>query len=148
LQLSPLLANITLDGIENIHKSVRYADDMVFLLKPNDNANEILKQIEEFLQPRGLPYSENDFINVKGDYSPFNGDILYWSKRQSQLYDGATSKPLTLQNHKCGYCGLSFADGEKIHLHHLDGNHHNWKPKNLLAVHRSCHNLIHSCKGK
>jgi group II intron reverse transcriptase/maturase len=28
--ISPLLANIALDGIENIHKSVRYADDMVF----------------------------------------------------------------------------------------------------------------------
>jgi RNA-directed DNA polymerase len=267
--ISPLLANIALDGIENIHKSVRYADDMVFFLKPKDNANKILEQIEDFLHQRGLnikasktrlvsatdgfdflgwnfrvqkngkfkstpsednfkafkakvksivnnsnygakvkaeklapivrgwrnyhryckmsgskfslwfinnrtfkvfnsepnmnrhqaenlikkafpavPYSENDFVNVKGDYSPFNGDIVYWSKRQSQLYDGATSKALTLQNHKCGHCGLSFADGERIHLHHIDENHHNWKPKNLLAVHRSCHNFIHTRKGK
>ena len=30
--VSPLLANIALNGIENIHKSVRYADDMVFVL--------------------------------------------------------------------------------------------------------------------
>lgn len=34
--ISPLLANIALNGIERIHPSVRYADDMVFFLKPND----------------------------------------------------------------------------------------------------------------
>lgn len=267
--ISPLLANIALDGIENIHKSVRYADDVTIFLKPKDDANKILEQIKDFLHQRGLnikadktrfvsatdgfdflgwnfrvqkngkfkstpsednfkafkakvksivnnsnygakvkaeklapivrgwrnyhryckmsgskfslwfinnrtfkvfnsepnmshqraenlikkafpavPYSENDFVNVLGDYSPFNGDIVYWSKRQSQLYDGATSKALTLQNYKCGHCGLSFVDGERIHLHHIDENHHNWKPKNLLAVHRSCHNFIHTRKGK
>ncbi len=27
---SPLLANIALDGIEKIHKSVRYADDLMY----------------------------------------------------------------------------------------------------------------------
>ena len=35
---SPLLANIALNGIEQIHTSVRYADDMVFILKPKDDA--------------------------------------------------------------------------------------------------------------
>ena len=40
--VSPLLANIALNGIESIHNSVRYADDMVFILKPEDNADEIL----------------------------------------------------------------------------------------------------------
>jgi RNA-directed DNA polymerase len=95
-----------------------------------------------------VPYSENKFINVKGDYSPFNGDIVYWSQRKSKLYDGATSKAILGQNHKCGHCGLSFVDGEKIHLHHQDGNHDNWKPKNLLAVHESCHDFLHTSKGK
>ena len=36
--VSPLLANIALNGIEEIHQSVRYADDMVIILKPEDNA--------------------------------------------------------------------------------------------------------------
>ena len=39
--VSPDLANIALNGIENIHPSVRYADDMVFFLKPRDNAEKI-----------------------------------------------------------------------------------------------------------
>jgi len=46
--VSPLLANIALDGIESIHQSVRYADDMVIILKPKDNAPEILDRISQF----------------------------------------------------------------------------------------------------
>ena len=40
--VSPLLANIALNGIEDIHQSVRYADDMVIILKPKDDAEVIL----------------------------------------------------------------------------------------------------------
>ncbi len=262
-----LLANIALDGIENIHTSVRYADDMVLILKPKDDAEKIFKDIEKFLADRGLkvkesktklvkstdgfdflgwhfkvqtngkfrcvpsednyktfrkkvkdivncsnygakkkakklvplvrgwrnyhryckmdgsrfslwrmdnsafktfnkeknlnrytakelvkkafpavPYSENRHINVKGNKSPYDGDMTYWSKRNSKLYDGTTSKCLKKQDHSCGYCGLKFTDDERVHLHHIDGNHDNWKTKNLLAVHQSCHQYIHMGK--
>lgn len=266
--VSPLLANIALNGIEKIHPSVRYADDMVFFLKPSDNAELILKEITSFLAIRGLNvkasktslvsatqgfdflgwhfrvqnngkfrcvpsqdnfqafrtkvksivnssnygalakaeelapivrgwrnyhryckmngssfslwflayrtlkvfkretkmnryqaealikrafpavgYAENRFVNVKGDASPFNGDIIYWSKRESKLYDGATAKALIKQNHSCGSCGLKFVDGERIHLHHINGEHNDWNPNNLLAIHQSCHQYIHSSKS-
>merc|ERR1711912_183279 len=56
--VSPLLANIALNGIEEIHYSVRYADDMVFILKPSDNAELVLSKIEKFLAARGLKVSE------------------------------------------------------------------------------------------
>jgi len=56
--VSPLLANIALNGIEEIHQSVRYADDMVFVLKPNDNAELILDKISQFLAERGMKVSE------------------------------------------------------------------------------------------
>jgi RNA-directed DNA polymerase len=42
---SPLLANIALNGIEDIHQSVRYADDMVIILKPKDEAEQILARL-------------------------------------------------------------------------------------------------------
>ena len=90
-----------------------------------------------------VPYSENKHVMVKGDASPFDGNIVYWSKRESNLYDGYTAKALMKQNHTCGHCGLKFVDGEKINLHHIDRNHNNWKAKNLLAVHKSCHQYIH-----
>ena len=265
--VSPLLANIALNGIEDIHQSVRYADDMVILLKPGENAEVILGKISQFLPERGMnvsekkthitattdgfdflgwhfkvqsngkfrcfpsvdnfkafrqkvkhivnnsnygaavkaeklapvvrgwrnyhrycklngsrfslwyinhrafnvfnkepkqnrhtvreliekafptvPYSENKHIKVKGDKSPFDGDITYWSERNSKLYDGATSLALKRQDHTCGYCGLKTLSDEQVHLHHIDGNHHNWKKNNLLAIHSSCHDYIHMSK--
>ena len=56
--VSPLLANIALNGIEDIHQSVRYADDMVFILKPKDDAVAILEKISQFLAERGMKVSE------------------------------------------------------------------------------------------
>ena len=266
--VSPLLANIALNGIEAIHQSVRYADDMVFILKPQDDAEEILTQISKFLAERGLkvserktklicttdgfdflgwhfrvqangkfrsvpsvdnfkafrqkvkaivnhsnygaavkalklapvvrgwrnyhrfcklegsrfslyflqhraykvfnketkqtrysskklldqafpavPYSENKYINVRGEKSPYDGDIVYWSERNSKLYDNITSKALKKQSHSCKTCGLKFVGDEKVHLHHSDGNHQNWKHNNLVAIHESCHDYLHMCKS-
>jgi group II intron reverse transcriptase/maturase len=280
--VSPLLANIALNGIESIfsyhHKgqvkgvmiepSIRYADDMVIVLRPEDDADKILEQIGKFLEARGMKvsekktkvtattdgfdflgwhfkvqkngkfrstpsadnfkafrkkvkaivnnsnygaiekakrlapvvrgwrnyhkfckmdgsrnslyfirkrafkvfnkeskqnryssktlldkafpavsYSENKHINVKGNKSPYDGDIAYWSERNSKLYNGYTSKALKRQNHSCKICGLKFTDEERVHLHHVDGNHSNWKHKNLVAIHESCHDYTHMSKG-
>jgi group II intron reverse transcriptase/maturase len=279
--ISPLLANIALNGIESIHHhqvegakkgtlaypSIRYADDMVIILKPEDDATEILEKIDKFLANKGMklsekktkltattdgfdflgwhfkvqsngkfrstpsvdnykkfrqkvkaivnnsnygskvkaeklapivrgwrnyhrfcrmdgsrfslwhtrlrtwrvinkerkltrestnnlidksfpavPYSENKHVNVKGNKSPFDGDITYWSERNSKLYDGETSKALKRQNHTCGHCGMKCTSEEQIHLHHIDGNHNNRKVKNLIAIHESCHDYIHMSK--
>ncbi len=268
--VSPLLANIALNGIESLGQSIRYADDMVFILKPGENAGQLLGLVEEFLAARGMnvsplktkvtastdgfdflgwhfyvqkgngkfrsvpseanfkafrlkvkhivnnsnygaeikvsklapivrgwrnyhkyckrdgsrfslwdlshsafkrfkkqktinryqaeemvkiafpriSYSENKFANVKGDKSPFDGDVNYWSKRNSIFYDGTIAKALKEQNHSCGHCGLKFLDEEKVELHHIDGNHSNWKTKNLLAIHRSCHHYVHMSKSR
>ena len=266
--VSPLLANIALNGIENTHKSVRYADDMIFILKPDESAEQILEKIKQFLAARGMeiserktkltattdgfnflgwnfrvqkngkfrcrpstdnyeafrkkvktiinnsnygakikaknlapivrgwrkyhsycktdgarnslyyiqnrafkvfsrekkqnrksskqllnqafppiPYSENKFVVVKGDKSPYDGDVTYWSKRNSKLYDGNTSKALKRQNHSCGFCELKLMSEERVHLHHIDGNHSNWKQDNLLALHESCHDYLHMSKS-
>ncbi|WP_293080950.1 reverse transcriptase domain-containing protein [Moorena sp. SIO3H5] len=267
--VSPLLANVALNGIEDIHTSLRYADDMVFILKPKDNAATILEKVKKFLTDRGMEiseektkltratdgfnflgwrfrvrkdgkfscvpsednhrairqkiknivnnsnygakikaqklapivrgwrnhhnscdmssprdslwfmnrtanrkfrkekkvnryqanelckkafpkvgYKQNQHVNVKGTKSPYDGDLVYWSKRNSRLYSDATSKALKRQNHSCGHCGLKFLEDESVHLHHVDGNHDNWKTKNLSAVHQSCHQQIHSLQAK
>ena len=278
--LSPLLANIALNGIERIGeyesyykvipRCIRYADDMVYFLKPEDDAKQLLDEIEEFLAQRGMnvsqkktkvtastdgfdflgwhfyiqkdngkfrsvpstenfkafrkkvkniinnsnygaetkvsklapivrgwrnyhkhcnmngtkeslwfindqtrkvflkqesidkkqavnlvrrafptvSFSENRFVNVRGDKSPFDGDINYWSKRNSKLYDGTTAKTLRKQNHSCKQCGLKFLNEERIELHHIDGNHNNWESSNLSAIHRSCHQYLHMSKSE
>jgi group II intron reverse transcriptase/maturase len=288
--VSPLLANIALNGIESIHRyhtngegrrvtdktpekyiaypSVRYADDMVIVLRPEDDANKILADIDKFLAKSGMkisekktkitaatdgfdflgwhfkvhsngkfnctpseenfkkfrqkvknivncsnygskvkapkltpivrgwreyhkfcdmegakfslwflrhrthtvfnkeahndsaksvelvkkafpivPTSQNAHVMVKGKKSPFDGDLVYWSQRNSKLYFGATSKALQKQNHTCDYCGLKLTSDERVHLHHIDGNHDNQKPKNLLAIHESCHDYLHMGKS-
>ncbi|NEQ85509.1 MAG: RNA-dependent DNA polymerase [Moorea sp. SIO2I5] len=262
--VSPLLANVALNGIENIHTSLRYADDMVFILKPKDDADKILNKVKKFLAERGMEiseektkltkatdgfdflgwrfrvrkdgkfscipseenhrtirkkikavvnssnygakvkaqklapivrgwrnyhsscdmsslrdslwfmnktahrkfrkekktdrynatelckkafpkvgYKQNQHVNVRGTKSPYDGDLVYWSNRNSRLYSDATSDALKKQNHSCGHCGLRFLEGEDVHLHHINGNHDNWLKKNLLAVHQSCHQMIH-----
>jgi 5-methylcytosine-specific restriction endonuclease McrA len=93
-----------------------------------------------------VPYSENRFVKVKGDKSPYDGDMTYWSKRNSKLYNNHTARTLKRQNHTCGHCGLKFIGSERVHLHHIDGNHQNWRKDNLLAVHESCHDYIHMGK--
>jgi RNA-directed DNA polymerase len=95
-----------------------------------------------------VPYSENKHTNVKGEKSPYDGDITYWSNRNSKLYYGATSKALKKQSHSCATCGLQFIGEERIHLHHVDGNHQNWNPKNLVAIHQSCHQFTHISKSE
>ena len=76
-----------------------------------------------------------------------NGNTAYWSERNSKLYFGETSKALKKQNHRCASCGLKFIDEERIHLHHIDGNHVNWKKNNLEAIHESCHDYKHMSKS-
>ncbi len=261
---SPLLANIALNGIEELHTCVRYADDMLFFLKPKDNADKILSKVENFLAERGMhismektkvtpatqgfdflgwhckvqknkkyrctpstdnykafmlkvktiitnsnmspeekvkqlapivrgwrqyhkyckmdgsrfslwnthrsffyrltklksigknkgielckkafpavAYSENKFINVKGDSSPYNGNLTYWSERNSKLYTGYTVSLLKEQNHTCPVCGTILMHDENIELHHLDGNHNNWRRSNVSVMHKSCHQYLH-----
>jgi len=73
--VSPLLANIALNGIEGIHPSVRYADDMIFFLKPQDDAEKVLEKVSEFLRERGMEVSEEK-TKVTATTSGF--DFLGW----------------------------------------------------------------------
>ena len=145
-------------GWRNYHKYCKMDGSRFSLWGLNHSAFKRFKkqktinryQAEEMVK-RAFPsvkYSENKFVNVKGDKSPFDGDLTYWSKRNSVLYDGVIAKTLRKQSHSCGHCGLKFLEGEKVELHHIDGNHNNWKLKNLLAIHRSCHHYVHMSKNR
>lgn len=94
-----------------------------------------------------VSWKENKFINVKGDKSPYDGDITYWSERECKLYDSISAQLIKKQKHTCGVCGMKFLPGEDVHLHHIDENHNNWKRSNLMVVHHSCHHYIHMSKS-
>lgn len=267
--ISPLLCNIALHGIEDLHneirgsefrqRGIRYADDMIFFLKPEEDATALRLKLDKFLAERGLkikesktqlvkstdgfdflgwhfkvklknhkfvsypskknrstivkkikfimrdsrrplkerfskikviyrgwrnyhqycdmsqintwqisnwvyrfakrrssikkeqlletvksifnnhPYKVNGYINVRQNKSPYDGDWIYWSKRQDLRYETLPYKVTKRQKYKCGRCHLHFQSKDCIELHHIDGNPNNNKYKNLLSIHRFCH---------
>lgn len=66
--ISPLLCNVALNGIEDLHNQIRgsqskqlgirYADDLIFFLKSKENATILLNKIKIFLEERGLQINE------------------------------------------------------------------------------------------
>jgi group II intron reverse transcriptase/maturase len=67
--ISPLLCNIALHGVEDLHnewvyrsrwhqKGLRYADDMIFILNEDESWNELFNKVKEFLMTRGLKPQE------------------------------------------------------------------------------------------
>ncbi len=109
---------------------------------------------------------------VKGDASPYDGNLTYWVGRNSkprakakgrkgtQLHPNCpiapspphpsrtlrlcvtppTAEAIERQKGKCPHCNRLFMERDgAVELHHIDGNHHNSKKKNLVALHRDCH---------
>jgi RNA-directed DNA polymerase len=46
----------------------------------NNTATELVKKACP-----SVPYSENRHVNVKRNKSPYDGDLVYWSQRNSKL---------------------------------------------------------------
>ena len=135
-----------MDGARNSLSYTRKRAYKVFNRESKQNRYTSKKLLKQAFP--AVPYSENKFVMLKGDKSPYDGNTVYWSKRNSKLYDGETSKALRRQNHSCATCQLKFTGNERVHLHHVDGNHSNWKYENLVAIHESCHDYIHMSNSK
>ena len=88
--VSPLLANIALNGVEElnhykahnsrrgkykIYQAIRYADDVVIILRPQDDADLALNKVKEFLAERGMNVSE---AKTKLTASTSGFDFLGW----------------------------------------------------------------------
>ena len=269
--ISPLLSNIALNGVEDLHNEIRgkesrqrglrYADDMIFFLKPGEDAVKLRLKLDQFLKERGLKieesksqlvkstegfdflgwhfkvkaknqkfvsypskknrtkimekikeimrdsrlsilkrlskikvvyrgwrnyhqycdmsqvntwtisnwvyrfgkkrssmdkntllewvkdifnghtYKVNGYINVRHNKTPYDGDWVYWSRRQDSRYETLHYKMAKSQKYQCSKCKLYFQSKDRIEIHHIDGNPQNNKYKNLSAEHRSCHQL-------
>jgi group II intron reverse transcriptase/maturase len=83
--ISPVLCNIALHGVEDLNnakirgqkyqRGFRYADDIVFIVMPNECGNTLLNKVKEFLDKRGLKAEEAKTRLV----SPLEGfDFLGW----------------------------------------------------------------------
>jgi retron-type reverse transcriptase len=109
-----------------------------FINKHNSYIRYTAKEAVNKAFPK-IGYKVNSFVKVEADSSPYNGNLIYWAERENKNYDNHTTKALKKQKFKCNACNLKFLPGDKVELHHIDGNHNNWKPRNLEALHRECH---------
>jgi RNA-directed DNA polymerase len=87
--------------------------------------------------------SSNDYVKVKGDKSPFDGDTVYWSSRLGTHPEmpNRKAKLLKQQKGKCPWCELLFQEWDVIEVDHKIpkalGGKDEWT--NLQLLHRHCH---------
>ena len=66
-------------------------------------------------------YSVNDYVKVKGEVSPFNGDTTYWTTRKGSHPELSTRVATLLKKQKgrCAHCGLTFRDEDILEVDHI-----------------------------
>jgi RNA-directed DNA polymerase len=83
------------------------------------------------------------FVKVKGRASPYDGNLLYWSKRLKAhpLVKGELGKLLHIQKGKCRRCGLLFRDGDVLEIDHILATAIGGPERieNKCVLHRHCH---------
>jgi RNA-directed DNA polymerase len=86
------------------------------------------------------------YVKVRGNASPYDGNMLYWSQRLKKhpLLSQTKAKLLQKQQGKCRWCELHFRDGDLMELDHLDRNHNNNALSNLMVLHLHCHDERHA----
>jgi 5-methylcytosine-specific restriction endonuclease McrA len=87
--------------------------------------------------------SSTDYVKVKGDKSPYDDDLVYWSTRLGKhpQMPNRKAKLLKQQKGKCPWCGLSFQEWDVLEVDHITPRAIGGKDeyKNLQLLHRHCH---------
>ena len=82
-------------------------------------------------------------VKVKGNASPYDGNLVYWSSRMGKNPEMPTrvAKLLKVQKGKCTRCGLHFRSGDVMEVDHIIPKSKCGKDeyKNLQLLHRHCH---------
>lgn len=111
-----------------------------------------------FATPEGLRlyrYNETPIkrhIKVEGSRSPFDGNMIYWTKRLKNhpMIKGLLGRLLKDQKVHCPWCSLFFKDGDLLEIDHI-------LPKrwggtdtyaNMQVLHRHCHDQKHGAHDK
>ncbi len=87
--------------------------------------------------------SSTKYVKVKGDVSPFNGNLVYWSIRIGRSPDLPTRKATLLNKQRgvCPWCCLRFREGDILEEDHILARALGGKDeyKNLQLLHGHCH---------
>lgn len=83
------------------------------------------------------------YVKVKGDTSPFDGNLVYWSTRMGNHPEMPKREATLLkrQKGKCTHCGLYFTETSVMEVDHIipksKGGRNTYD--NLQLLHRHCH---------
>ena len=84
-----------------------------------------------------------DYVKVKGNASPYDGNLLYWAKRLKQhpSVHNEKAKLLKIQQWLCPRCGLYFREGDLLEVDHSIPTALGGKDvrSNKWVYHRHCH---------
>ncbi len=90
-------------------------------------------------------------IKVKGESSPYDGNLVYWSTRMGNNPEmpSRVSKLLKKQKGKCPHCGLFFRENDVIEVDHKIPKSQGGKDSydNWQLLHRHCHDKKTSNDG-
>jgi RNA-directed DNA polymerase len=87
--------------------------------------------------------SIRDYVKVKGECSPYDGQEIYWSSRlgTNPLMSRSQAMLLKKQGGKCNLCKLRLLEEDILEIDHIiplkDGGRKNYQ--NVQIVHRHCH---------
>ena len=100
-------------------------------------SDKIITHLEEIFN--GHSYRVNRHSAVRGNRSVYDGDLIYWSKKNAKQYEGPLATAIRNQGYRCNCCKLRFSGSDWIELHHKNGINSDFSRKNVEALHRSCH---------
>lgn len=82
-------------------------------------------------------------VKVKGELSPYDGNLVYWSTRMGNnpQMSKRVSSLLKWQKGKCTHCGLFFRENDVMEIDHIIPKSQGGKDeyKNWQLLHRHCH---------
>ena len=117
--------------------SIRYWMFKFVRKSTNMPTEEIISHLDSIFN--GHSYRVNRHSAVRGEKSVYDGDLVYWSKKNSKRYNGPLATVMRNQGYRCNACGIRFSGEDWIELHHENGINNDFRLSNVKALHRTCH---------
>ncbi|MGH2413035.1 MAG: group II intron reverse transcriptase, partial [Microcystaceae cyanobacterium] len=126
--------NKTVNWVINKYWHTMGGDNWVFATNQRDNFLRLHKH-------SSTPIVR--YVKVKGEASPFDGNLVYWSTRKG-THPEVPKQVATLlkrQKGKCNCCGLYFREEDVMEIDHITPQSKGGKDEynNLQILHRHCH---------
>ena len=113
--------------------------------------NVINGQKKENFLPKMAWVSSDQYVKIRGNASPYNGDHSYWAVRMEKYlgFSHSLSRLIQKQSGRCAICNEPFTPMDAIKIDHIisKSNGGSSKYSNLQALHKHCHVLTSSKKS-